>query len=81
MITVVHERHVTWYREEPEEPEETLGFYSRAAYAIARDKPNYPLPAIRAMVSNAQRLIQFGEIIAENGFDLPTVFERYVKLR
>ena len=50
-------------------------------YLKGNEPPNYPVPAIRAMVNNAQRLIQFGEITAENGFDLQTVFERYVKLR
>ncbi len=43
MITVIHERHVKWYREQPEQ---SLGFSSRAAYALGYDKPNHPVPAI-----------------------------------
>ena len=54
--------------------------YLSANYLKGKDKPNYPVPAIRAMVNNAQRLIDFGNISAENGFDIATVFERYVKL-
>lgn len=41
---------------------------------------HYPVPAIRAMVNNAHRLIQYGEICAENCFDISEVFERFVKL-
>ncbi len=59
----------------------TGGSFIPGEYLKGNRKPNYPMPAIRALVNNAQRLITFGEITAENGFDIPTVFERFVKLK
>lgn len=55
--------------------------YRSTNYLTGKDEPNYPVPAIRALFTIAQSLIQFGEITAENSLDLQTVFERYVKLR
>lgn len=74
---VIHKAEYKYYRERLMP---AIGFSSRAAYALGYDKPHYSVPAIRAMVSNAYRLIDFGIIAADNGFDIQAVFERFVKL-